>query len=269
MGWRRRGGTVAAMKWLLPLLLAAALGPAWDISGRWTSGIGTLQLTQTADGTVSGTFAMSVGCTKTYAVTGRVEGSAVSLSLKLAGGDQPPCAGTQTLKGTIPTSGTSMSLALANEHATSPATAFVGKATAPKPTPTTPAKTTPAPTPAPAKPVVTKTATYTAGANCDKVHQLCPNAYTTSLKTGKGTLTMSFTAAANHCSDVRVYFSVDGGGEHISSFVSKNNTTASYAFAVAAGGHTLKLRAEGRRGGCNTGYLLSWGGTLHVTYPAA
>jgi len=267
MGSRCCGGTVRTMKWLLPLLLAAALGPSWDIGGRWTSGIGTLQLTQAADGAVTGTFAMSVGCNQTYGVTGRVEGSTVSLSLKLAGGDQPPCAGTQTLKGTIAAGGTSMSLALANEHASSPATAFAGKATIPKPAPTTPAKTTAAP--APAKPAATKTAAYTAGANCDKVHQLCPNAYTTSLKTGKGTLTMSFTAAANHCSDVRVYFSVDGGGEHISSFVSKNNTTGSYAFAVAAGGHTLKLRAEGRRGGCNTGYLLSWGGTLHVTYPAA
>lgn len=248
------------MKWLLPLLLAAALGPSWDIGGRWTSGIGTLQLAQKADGTVTGTFAMSVGCTKTYAVTGRVEGSAVNLSLTLGGGGEPPCAGTQTLKGTVGAGGTSMSLALANEHASSPASAFVGKATAPKPVTTTPA-TTPR--------VVTKTAAFTAGATCDKVHQLCPKAWTTSLKTGKGTLTMSFSAAASHCSDVRIRFSVDGGAERISSFISPRGATGAYAFSVAAGSHVLKLRAEGRRGGCNTGYLLSWGGTLHVTYPAA
>lgn len=259
---------VEAVKWLLPLVLVVALGPSWDIGGRWTSAIGTLELSQRYDGTVVGRFTMSAGCTQTYDVSGRVEESRVDLSLELAGGDQPPCAGSQTLKGTVGAGGTTMSLALANPHRSSPATPFIGKATpvkAASPTPPAPAKTKPSTS---ASGGTTRSATFTAGGNCTSTGQNCSAVWSHGFVTKKGPMTVSFVSGRGHCSDVRLHFRIGTGAETTSSWLlGPLKASPTYTLQIAtAGSHTLYVRAEGRRGGCNTGRLVGWGGTLRVTY---
>lgn len=102
----------------------------WDVSGRWTSFVGDLQLTQASGGSLTGTFQMKIGCTEAYTVTGRIAGSAIALALVRAGGagNQPPCAGTQTLNGSVGPGGTTLLLALVNFASSSPPGPFSGKA---------------------------------------------------------------------------------------------------------------------------------------------
>ena len=121
------------------MLAVAPLGagsatPAWNIAGTWTGAPGALTLAQSG-GTLTGSFTMRFGCTDTYAVTGSIAGTTVRLDLTRAGGDQMPCAGTQTLNGTVDPSGKALVLALVNAHQASPATPFAGQAKAVAATP--------------------------------------------------------------------------------------------------------------------------------------
>ncbi len=246
------------VKTLLAVALSAGLlagtstaaAPAWDISGTWVGFSGDLTLTQT-DGKLSGSFRMKVGCTDSYTATGTISGSAVTLTLTRAGGagDQPPCAGTQTLNGAVDTSGTALLLKLANAFQSSPADRFAGKATklgAPK-------------TPASVK-------SYSVFVKCPgPKKQLCSQSYAVLTNAPAGRLVVQFTTSSGHCSDARFRISVDGGIERISPFVRRSASTPAYTFAVRAGQHRVQVRAEGRTGGCNTGYVTQWAGTLKIT----
>lgn len=130
----RRTAAVLGTAALLALLaavsaLAASAAPApaaaraaADLTGTWKGFSGTLTLVQQG-AQLTGTFAMAVGCTRTYNATGSVSGSTVSLALALPGGsDGPPCAATQTMSGTAGAS--ALQLALVNEFQSSPPTAF-------------------------------------------------------------------------------------------------------------------------------------------------
>lgn len=229
---------------------ATAAAPSWGIGGKWVGYAGDLTLTQ-ADGKLSGTFQMKVGCTESYTATGTISGSAVTLTLRRASGagDQPPCAGTQTLSGSVDASGTALLLTLSNAFQTSPAGRFAGKAQklgSEKP------------------PASTKS--YSVFVKCTgPKKQLCSQAYTVSTTTPAGPLVVQFTPSSGHCSDVRLRISVDGGPERISAFLGPSKSTPAYSFAVSAGPHRVQVRAEGRPGGCNKGYLLQWNGTLKIT----
>lgn len=253
VGRAAKGPVGLAVLVVLGILVAAAVAapPAWDISGRWTSYVGDLQLSQKSDGSVSGTFRMKIGCTEAYDVTGKVDGSAVSLALVRASGagDAPPCAGTQTLKGSIGSTGSVMQLALANPYQTSPATPFAGRATRPGPT----------------APASTFTTTSTKLITCTGRNKLCREVFAVTVKTGKGPLVARFTTSSRHCSDVRLRISVDGGEERLSGYLGPTKSTPEYTFQVAAGQHRVQVRAEGRRGGCNKlDYLAQWEGTLQI-----
>lgn len=237
---------------------ASAASPSWNISGRWVGYAGDLTLTQT-DGKLSGTFQMKLsgtfqmkfGCTELYTATGTISGSAVTLTLRRASGagDQPPCAGTQTLSGSVDASGAALLLTLANAFQTSPAGRFAGKAQ--KLGPGTP-------------PASTKL--YSVFVKCTgPKKQLCSQAYTVSTNAPAGPLVVQFTTSSGHCSDARFRISVDGGPERISAFVGPSRSTPAYTFAVGAGQHRVQVRAEGRSGGCNKGYLLQWSGTLRIS----
>lgn len=229
---------------------SAAAAPSWDITGKWVGFSGDLTLTQ-ADGKLSGTFRMKVGCTENYTATGTISGSAVTLTLQRASGagDQPPCAGTQTLSGSVDTGGTALLLKLSNAFQTSPADRFAGKAKkvgAPKPS--------------------VSTKSYSVFVKCPGPQkQLCSQAYTVSLNAPAGPLVVQFTTSSGHCSDARFRISVDGGPERVSAFVGPSKSTPAYTFNVSAGQHRVQVRAEGRPGGCNKGYLAQWNGTLKVT----
>ncbi len=229
---------------------SAAAAPSWDITGKWVGFSGDLTLTQ-ADGKLSGTFRMKVGCTELYTATGAISGSAVTLALKRASGagDQPPCAGTQTLSGSVDASGTALLLELANAFQTSPAGRFAGKAK--KPGAATPAGST---------------KSHSVFVKCTgPKQQLCAPAYTVSLNVPAGPLVVQFTTSSGYCSEARLRISVDGGPERISPFLGPSKSTPAYTFDVSAGQHRVQVRAEGRTGGCNTGFLSQWNGTLKTS----
>lgn len=230
------------------VLAAPAAGPAWDVSGRWTSYVGVLQLTQASDGRLDGSFRMTAGCTDDYAATGRIDGSAISLELVRSNGrgDELPCAGRQTLKGTVAPGGRSLSLSLSNFAQTSPPTPFLGVA-----------KPVGAESPAWAR-------SYPVLVDCGVGRQLCPRAFTVTVRPPAGTLLARFTMSGTHCSDVRARISVDGGAERVSAYLPRLRSTPDFAFRVDAGSHRVRVRAEGRRGGCNHGDLRHWGGTLRL-----
>ena len=229
---------------------SAAAAPSWDITGTWVGYAGDLTVTQ-ADGNLSGSFQMKAGCTELYTATGTISGSAVTLTLRRASGagDQPPCAGTQTLSGSVDASGTALLLKLANAYQTSPAGRFAGKA-----------KKLGVETP----PVSTKSHSVFVKCTGPK-KQLCSQPYTASLNAPAGHLVVQFTTSSGHCSDVRLRISVDGGPERVSAFVGPRQSTPAYTFTVREGQHRVRVRAEGRPGGCNKGYLQQWNGTLKVT----
>lgn len=229
---------------------ARSAPPSWDIGGTWVGYAGDLTVTQAA-GNLRGSFQMKAGCTELYTATGTISGSAVTLALRRASGagDQPPCAGTQTLSGGVNASGTALLLKLSNAYQTSPAGRFAGKAKklgAPKPSVSTKSYSVFVKFPSPKK-------------------QLCSQAYTVSVNAPAGPLVVQFTTSSGHCSDARLRISVDGGPERISAFVGPRQSTPAYTFKVSAGQHRVQVRAEGRTGGCNKSYLLQWNGTLKVT----
>lgn len=81
-----------------------------------------------------------------------------------------------------------------------------------------------------------------------------------------GLLRVEYTAAATHCSDVRMHFEVDGVERAVSAFLVPGVSSGFFDVGpVTPGAHVIALRAEGRVGGCNSGQLVGWGGTAQVT----
>ncbi|RDH74733.1 hypothetical protein DVS77_30415 [Mycolicibacterium moriokaense] len=72
---------------------------------------------------------------------------------------------------------------------------------------------------------------------------------------------VSFTANANHCSDIIAHVIVDGQ-EVGADQVGPGQSTPEYPL-TSFRSHTVGVQAEGVDGGCNVGYLSAWGGTLH------
>jgi hypothetical protein len=99
--------------------------------------------------------------------------------------------------------------------------------------------------------------------------QVCEPAYTVAVPTGTR-LSIEFTMAATHCSDVSVTFTLDGIVKHTSAFLGASQSTGVIDFGtVFDGTHELRVQATGRSGGCNSGRLGSWAGTLVVMTDAA
>jgi hypothetical protein len=85
-----------------------------------------------------------------------------------------------------------------------------------------------------------------------------------------GVLLVEYTAAATHCSDVRMHFLIDGVERALSGFLTPGQGSGFFDVGpVTAGAHTVALQAEGRVGGCNTGALAGWGGTSMITISVA
>jgi hypothetical protein len=76
-----------------------------------------------------------------------------------------------------------------------------------------------------------------------------------------------FTANANHCSDISVRFLVDGYPQGDWLRVGPGQTVSS-SFQKS-GAHVLSVAAKGIEGGCNTGHLDAWGGTVRLDSPDA
>jgi hypothetical protein len=81
-----------------------------------------------------------------------------------------------------------------------------------------------------------------------------------------GVLQVEFTALNRLCSDMRLHILLDGVEWETSNYFGMDSKTTGVLDLgpVSSGKHTLKFQPEGRLGGCNTGYLESWGGPLVV-----
>ena len=105
--------------------------------------------------------------------------------------------------------------------------------------------------------------------SCTSSGQLCTPIFTTPVTTG-GLLQVSYTASAGHCSNVAAHFLVDGVELAVTPFLAPGQTSATFTLSpVSAGTHTLGVQAEGTVGGCNSGALANWGGSVQITVNAA
>jgi hypothetical protein len=78
-----------------------------------------------------------------------------------------------------------------------------------------------------------------------------------------GELRMEFRLVRGACSQIMLRAYVDGNLVKKTSFFDETTGILDLG-RFSSGPHTLKLSPEGRSGGCNTGQLQSWGGTLQV-----
>lgn len=221
--------------------VAHGAAPAWSIAGTWKGAPGTLTVTQSG-GKLDGSFTMAFGCTDTYAATGTIAAATVRLNLTRAGGDQQPCAGTQTLNGTVAPSGKALLLALVNAHQASPPTPFAGTAT-----------------------VSGTTTSYPVSITCTGKSQLCQQSFVVTIAVGRSTVTTQFLTSGTYCSQGRFRLSVGSVQEQLSGWLGASQATPAFAFAKNSGTYPVRVRAEGRPGGCNKGWLTHWDGTLRVT----
>lgn len=80
---------------------------------------------------------------------------------------------------------------------------------------------------------------------------------------------VEFTANQNHCSDMIAHVWIAGGGydgsEWGSNIVHPGQTDGGYEIPINESGlHQIGVQAEGVPGGCNTGSVSAWGGTLRI-----
>ena len=85
---------------------------------------------------------------------------------------------------------------------------------------------------------------------------------------GAGPVRASFTANANHCSDINVRLIKDDPNTGWYPFGDWQRVgpgqTVSVMTEMPTGAHKIKVQAEGLEGGCNTGHLDAWGGNIRV-----
>jgi hypothetical protein len=101
-------------------------------------------------------------------------------------------------------------------------------------------------------------------AQCERPQtQLCKQIQTVSVETGEGKLYVAFTVNPNDCADIIAKVFIDGaqvGAER----AAPGKTTVYRGREVSPGTHTVAVQAQGIEGGCNTGFLSAWGGTVHI-----
>lgn len=95
--------------------------------------------------------------------------------------------------------------------------------------------------------------------------QLCTPVPSVALPTD-GVFRVAFDASINHCSAIIAHVLVDGVERFASGALPPGQSTGLLDFGpIAAGVHAVGVQAEGVTGGCNTGSLGSWEGTLSLT----
>ena len=108
--------------------------------------------------------------------------------------------------------------------------------------------------------------TYPIAVTCTSIGETCDPTFTTSI-TSEGIAQFQFTASPSHCSDIQVAIGVDGSIFTSDPLAPGQSTFVSFT-PVAAGPHVVTVQATGIPGGCNTGTLSSWSGTLVATTSA-
>ncbi|MDT5003358.1 MAG: hypothetical protein QOJ24_534 [Mycobacterium sp.] len=117
-----------------------------------------------------------------------------------------------------------------------------------------------------AAPIVTDH--YIEVANCVGHSEFCPvnisDAPSVTFNNGLFNPVVEFIANPNHCSDMIAHIIFDGR-EWGSNVVHPGGSDGGYEIDAGSGKHTVGVQAEGIPGGCNTGYVGAWGGTLRIT----
>jgi hypothetical protein len=118
--------------------------------------------------------------------------------------------------------------------------------------------------PAVIDPAVSGTKTFIV--TCTTTTQVCDPPYRFTLKLRKGfrATRMRFTASKHHCSSMRIRVTVEGARRPVSAPIAPGATTATRLTALKPGKHTIAIRGIGIAGGCNIGYVGSWGGTIRI-----
>lgn len=115
-----------------------------------------------------------------------------------------------------------------------------------------------------------KTVVVNVGQGCTETSQLCGSVSPVGEYDSLSALTVMYTAAATHCSNVAVLLFVDGKKAAMTGFVpASGSTSATVAWPTNGEPHTLGVEGEGEKGGCNGGVLGDWAGTLTITYTPA
>ncbi len=109
---------------------------------------------------------------------------------------------------------------------------------------------------------------------CTSAGELCDPPFVVSVETGS-VLQAQYFVRPTHCASVRVGFLVDGALKATSDFLGWPGAPAPFSDLaldtglvdlgpVSPGAHVLGVQAEGQVGGCNSGQLDNWGGSLKV-----
>jgi hypothetical protein len=110
--------------------------------------------------------------------------------------------------------------------------------------------------------------------SCTSTGELCDPPFFVSVETGS-VLQVQYFVRPTHCGSVRVGLLVDGTLEATSDFLGWPGAPAPFSELaldtglvdlgpVSPGAHVVGVQAEGQVGGCNTGQLDNWGGSLRV-----
>ncbi len=116
-----------------------------------------------------------------------------------------------------------------------------------------------------------KTRTYTVNCSATNFQQLCDVSQLVALniKGKSAKVSVKYTPSELACSSVRVHLSRDGQEVALSTFtefgVSSPSPVKMKLGKLAPGKYLLGFQAEGTLGGCNSGYLGSWGGKFKFT----
>ncbi|MCB0875627.1 MAG: hypothetical protein R2718_03280 [Solirubrobacterales bacterium] len=101
----------------------------------------------------------------------------------------------------------------------------------------------------------------------DRTPQICDPARKLEVRVGRRDVRIKrvrYVASAKHCSAGRVLVSLDGSPIGRTDFVDAGEkaTVDGLKVTLDRGRHTFAFRIEGRAGGCNVGYVGSWGGKV-------
>ena len=124
----------------------------------------------------------------------------------------------------------------------------------------------------PGAPAAARTVKYATGAfsvTCTSSGQLCEPPFRQTVRVpNRGTITsVRYTPATGHCSSLRVHVLLGGNEIGVTDFVEPTESTVLERFRapIRRGSVVLGYQGEGRIGGCNSGQLGGWGGTVITT----
>jgi len=105
--------------------------------------------------------------------------------------------------------------------------------------------------------------------NCTSTGQLCdpPFQQTVQVPSGGRVTSVMYTAPPGHCSAAKIHVLLDGTEIGATDFLDPNESSelALFSDPIRKGSVVLGYKAEGRIGGCNSGQVVSWGGSIVTT----